>query len=349
VLVGPVQIDELVTYEDENGHHWNFPHIVPPRLGIHSNGIRAAGLQAVSEHTTMKPFHEFAKNLDAAITWYREHIAAYQDLKLVFGTCQSSRDIVNKLKRFMDKDPKNYSGIKTEILHMMTFIDQNEHMFDEFEQDKKVFDKLIVTFKAKLKGLQVTLPVSRSPREAIIIPDDDDDKAPGGAAGAVHSPGFCPGDLVWYLDRGHSTSSLNNMLPQSSPFKNRVHDVLFEVVAVSPVQDPLQTSRGSQFAVRLRMDLVSVSREKHATLTKFVEHEESKRRRCKHYRPNLVKNWRNLSQEEYYQKYDIKDDEEYFKTTNFLYVVNGDELEIYVPPAPPAIPAGLFKKGVGHA
>jgi hypothetical protein len=35
VLVGPVQIDELVTYEDENGHHWNFPHIVPPRLGIY--------------------------------------------------------------------------------------------------------------------------------------------------------------------------------------------------------------------------------------------------------------------------------------------------------------------------
>jgi hypothetical protein len=124
VLVGPVQLDELTTYEDVSGNYWEFPHLVLPRLGRFRNGIQAAGLRAVTEYTSMAPYHEFAKTYDAATTWYREHISSNDPANMVqvFGTCQSSRDIVNRLFRFMEKDRKNYLAIKNEILTMRTFI-----------------------------------------------------------------------------------------------------------------------------------------------------------------------------------------------------------------------------------
>jgi hypothetical protein len=143
----------------------------------------------------MAPFHEFAKDLDVAITWYREHINLNDptnSLKMVFGTCQSSRDIVIRLKRFMEKDPKKYSGIKHEILNMKTFIDEHEHTFDEFEQDKKVFDQLIVAFKAKLNGKPVSQSAAAVQKvNAIIISDDDSDgDSAAGAGRAMHGAGF---------------------------------------------------------------------------------------------------------------------------------------------------------------
>jgi hypothetical protein len=344
VKVGPVQMDGLVTYEDEKGNLYDVPHLAPPMLHKHSNG-RAAGLQAPSECRKMAPYHQFNEKYHEALKLYIERNPTLRnpgDTRMVFGTCQSSRDIVNKLARFMEQEPEKYSGIKITIQQMQKFLTDQKDKLDQFEKDKRCFDELIDTFRIypvmrTAKKQAVTVSDSRvpAPVRAIMIPDDllsEDDDALGAK---TRVPAFSPGDLVWYLDLGDRKSSLNwgRGLPGIS--KYRVHDLVFEVVAVAP---RLQNKeRGHEYAARLRRDMIEPTAERSLTLTKFVEDKQFKRAQA-HYRPNLVKNWRNPKKQQYYEQHNIKDDKEYYTIHNYLYVVFQDEMVLYIDDAMPASP-----------
>jgi hypothetical protein len=324
---GPVQMDGLVTYEDEKGTLWKFPHLVPPMLNRHRNGP-ASGLQAPSEYKKMQPYHLFNDQYLKAVTWYIERNPD-SDIRMVFGTCQSSRDIVDKLARFMEQEPKKYSGIRNMMQEMQRFITDHKVEFDQFEHDKRCFDKLIDQFKAKKQAVRARVP-------AIIIDDDlsadDADDAPGRK---THVAGFSTGELFSYLDLGNDKSSLNWGRGSPSISEYRVHDVVFEVVAVAP--SLRNKARGHEYAARLRMDMIEPTTKRLYTLTKFVEQEQVKRE-TGHYRPNLVKNWRKPKRQQYYKQHNIKDDKGYYTIDKYLYVVFEDEMVLYIDDAEPALP-----------
>ena len=273
-----------------------------------------------------------------------QHGPSIRHLSIIKGHCQQAVQVHGKRPEELLSDQKRDPDHE-DVHH------EHKATFDQFEQDKKVFDKLVATYKAKLNGSDPRLAISEpSVMQAIIIDSDSDDDnsqnaaatgAGGAGAGgssrpAVYVPGFSNGDRFWYLDLGDSSSLNKNLPPQATRRgKFRLHDVLFEVVAVAPrLKSP---DRGHQFAARLCMDPNSLTPSQNATLTKIVEAQKSKAV-SGHYRPCLVKNWRNLSQQDYYEKYNIEDDEDYFTKENFLFVVYEDEMTLYIPPPPPPPP-----------